>query len=201
MNRTKSYKLSEVAIEFNRSTTEIVKDLQSLGFSIENKPNARLSEEAYVALGQKYGRPSREKESAAAPPPPAKPVAAEAPLLAEESSLPVVGKVDLSQRTRRLPPPPKKAPSPAAPPSPPESSSPPASPPSLRRSLPYPQLTPKRLPRPLPIPKRLPRPPSQKRRPHRNPSLKPLHLLKKSLALNRLLPKPSLPPQRRMSFR
>lgn len=128
MNRTKSYKLSEVAIEFNRSTAEIVKDLQSLGFPIENKPNARLSEEAYVALGQKYGRLSREKESAAVPPPPAKPVAEEAPLLAEESSLPVVGKVDLSQRTRRLPPPPKKAPSPAAPPSPPESSSLPASP-------------------------------------------------------------------------
>jgi translation initiation factor IF-2 len=128
MNRTKSYKLSEVAIEFNRSTTEIVKDLQSLGFSIENKPNARLLEEAYVALGQKYGRLSREKENAAAPPPPAKPVAEEAPRLAEESSLPVVGKVDLSQRTRRLPPPPKKAPSPAAPPSPPESSSLPASP-------------------------------------------------------------------------
>ncbi len=48
-----------------------------------------------VALGQKYGRLSREKESAAAPLPPAKPVAEETPRLAEESPLPVVGKVDL----------------------------------------------------------------------------------------------------------
>ena len=143
MNRPKSYKLSEIAIEFNRSTAELVKDLQLLGFPIEDKPNARLSEEAYLALGQKYGRLSREKETSSAPPPPAKPVAEEASPRPEESSLPVVGKVDLSQRTRRLPPPPKKSPSPspAAPLSPPEP--PPApTPPPIHTEEPTPPLVP-----------------------------------------------------------
>jgi translation initiation factor IF-2 len=107
MSKPKSYKLSEVAISFERSIATVVADLQALGFSVENKPNARISEEAYAALGQKYGRPVKSKD-VPAPPPPTPPQPEEPSLPAEESSLPVVGKVDLPSPRRRLPPPPQK---------------------------------------------------------------------------------------------
>jgi translation initiation factor IF-2 len=107
MSKPKSYKLGEVAISFERSIATVVADLQALGFSVENKPNARISEEAYAALGQKYGRLVKSKD-VPAPPPPTPPQPEEPSLPAEESSLPVVGKVELPSPRRRLPPPPQK---------------------------------------------------------------------------------------------
>jgi len=127
MSKPKSYKLSEVALIFERSIDTVVADLQALGYSVENKPNARISEEAYAALGQKYGRPVKSKDvPAPSPPPPPQPE--EPSLPAEESSLPVVGKVELPPPRRRISPPPQKLRPLAT--SPVGSSAPPTAPPS-----------------------------------------------------------------------
>ncbi len=109
MSKPKSYKLSEVAIRFDRSLSIIVADLRAMGVPVEEKPNARISEEDYIALAQKYGRPLKSKEAPATAQTPLGPIS-ESPA-AEEPSLSVVGKVSLPQPRRRIAvPPPQKLP-------------------------------------------------------------------------------------------
>ncbi len=108
MSKPRSYKLSEVAIEFDRSISVILGDLKALGLDIEDKPNARIPEEAYIALAQKYGRTLKPKE---APAPPVSPsIQVDEPPPPEEPALSVVGKVSLPPPRRRIAPPPQKSP-------------------------------------------------------------------------------------------
>ncbi len=110
MSKPKSYKLSEVAIEFDRSIPTILGDLRAMGINIEDKPNARIPEEAYVALAQKYGRILKPKEATATPPSPSAQV--DEPPPPEEPALSVVGKVSLPPPRRRIVPLPQKSPAP-----------------------------------------------------------------------------------------
>ncbi len=130
MSKSKSYKLSEVALEFQRSIDAVVADLQGLGFTIENKPNTRIREEEYIALAQKYGRPIKGKEVSASTP-----VSSDQPVeesSSEKPSLSILGKVSLPPSRRRpLPPPQRPSASPAtavsSPPAPPTAASSPVS--------------------------------------------------------------------------
>ena len=56
--------LFKIAKEFNVATTTIVDFLISKGFSIENKPNAKVSDEMYDALGKEFKGSADIKEKA-----------------------------------------------------------------------------------------------------------------------------------------
>ncbi len=56
--------LLKIAKEFNVATTTIVDFLISKGFSIENKPNAKVSDEMYDALGKEFKGSADIKEKA-----------------------------------------------------------------------------------------------------------------------------------------
>ncbi|MFM2393594.1 MAG: hypothetical protein RLZZ546_1576, partial [Bacteroidota bacterium] len=56
--------LLKIAKEFNVATTTIVDFLTSKGFAIENKPNAKLSDEMYNALSIEYKGSAADKEKA-----------------------------------------------------------------------------------------------------------------------------------------
>ena len=56
--------LFKIAKEFNVATSTVVDFLTSKGFEIENKPNARVSEEMYKELGSEFKGSAEEKEKA-----------------------------------------------------------------------------------------------------------------------------------------
>lgn len=56
--------LFKIAKEFNVATTTIVDFLMSKGFDIENKPNAKISDEMYSALGSEFKSSAAIKEKA-----------------------------------------------------------------------------------------------------------------------------------------
>ncbi len=105
MSKSSSYKLSEIAVEFNKSIDAIIADLAALGFTLEvRNPNARLQVEAYQALARKYGKLIKDKETAViAPVSPAKPLEDPDP----SPEIPIVGNLPLQTR-RRLDPLPKR---------------------------------------------------------------------------------------------
>jgi translation initiation factor IF-2 len=55
-------RLAQVAVEFNISRSTLVDFLNSEGIAIENKPNSKLTEEAYNALLKKFQPDKRTKE-------------------------------------------------------------------------------------------------------------------------------------------
>ncbi len=119
-----SYKLSEVALEFGKSTDVILSTLKALGRPIDaNNPNARIPADAYLELAKKLGK-SVPRESVDASPTPIQPASSE---ISASPTLNPLGKVPLPHRK---PPLPRKAPATPSPSSPESQEGPGAQPPA-----------------------------------------------------------------------
>lgn len=117
-----SYRLSEVALELEKSTEAIIDKLKAMGYNIEAaSPNARIPKEAYLKLLKDFGKtpPSEPSEPTLSPS-----HAPEPPEVEPKTPLNPLGKIQI---TSRKPPMPRRLPLSQPPSSPQESTKDPSS--------------------------------------------------------------------------